>query len=79
MDHRPIGIFSAIYIFAPFAFSPSSTNLRMASERVTDSAAPQASIDVTRLDGTRAEINGSFPVAGRPRFLGCTFIDFFIS
>jgi hypothetical protein len=25
--------------------------------------------------GRRKEISGSFPVAGRPRFLGITFID----
>jgi hypothetical protein len=46
-------------LYFPFTFSPSSTRRRMASERVTPFAFPQAKMEVTTSAGTRAEISGS--------------------
>jgi hypothetical protein len=62
----------------PFAFSPSSTRRRMASERVVPFAVAHAAIATTTSVGTRAEISGSWPVAGRPLGFLCTDIAFFI-
>src|ERR1019366_10814781 len=56
-----------------FTFSPSSTSRRMASDRLTAPRLAQASISRIRAVGMRVLTNGSFPVAGRPRFLGVTF------
>jgi hypothetical protein len=51
----------------------------MASERVVSFAVAQASTSAISAGGILAAICGSFPVGGLPRrFLGETFIDFFI-
>jgi hypothetical protein len=63
-----------------FAFRPSSTRRRTASERVVSCLAAQSSIASMISLGARTVRRGSLPVAGRPRrFLGCTFIDFFMN
>ncbi len=64
-----------------FAFSPSSTSRRNASERLVSFAAAQASTCAINGGGIRAAIWGSLPpFAGRPLrfFFGATIIDFFI-
>jgi hypothetical protein len=54
---------------------PSSSRRRMASDREISLAAAHASIALITSCGTRAVRNGSWPVAGRPRFLRVTLID----
>src|SRR4029450_4479600 len=50
---------------------------RIAPDRdATPSRFVQASICLIIASGRRTPTNGSLPVAGRPRFLGLTFIDF---
>ena len=62
-----------------FAFSPSSTSLRMASERLVPSSTDLASIAASMVSGRRMCTPGSRPpVGGRPRFFDATLIDFFI-
>src|SRR3984957_6161560 len=50
----------------------------MASERPIDPLEAHASSWAISAGGSRAPTKGSFPVAGRPLFLGLTLIDFFI-
>jgi hypothetical protein len=62
-----------------FAFSPSSTRRRNASDRLVSFAVAQASTCTISSVGIREVTWGSRPVAGRPRlFFGVTFIDFFM-
>ena len=64
----------------PFAFSPSSTRRRTATDRVVAYLAAHSSIAVTVAAGMREDTIGSRPVAGRPGFLfWSTFIDFFMN
>jgi hypothetical protein len=49
-----------------FAFSPSSTRRRIASEGVSFRSDAHASTAAKTSGGTRAESNGLMPVAGRP-------------
>jgi hypothetical protein len=61
-----------------FAFSPSSTKRRMASERPSSSScmAAQASTFARSSSDRRIAVTGSRPVAGRPRpFFGTTLFD----
>jgi hypothetical protein len=59
-----------------FAFNPSSTSRRMASERLTSLDSAHASTSAVRSTGSRTAETGSRPVAGRPRFFWFTLIDF---
>jgi hypothetical protein len=61
-----------------FAFSPSSTSRRIASDRLVSFAAAQASTSAINAGGIRAAMWGSLPVPGRPRFLGATLVDLFM-
>ncbi len=63
-----------------FTVSPSSTSRRMASERLSVCASPQASTCLVRSAGRRTALTGSTPPAffGRPRVFLFTEIDFFI-
>src|SRR5665213_1653857 len=61
-----------------FAFSPSSTRRRTAADREIPFFEAQSSIAWMTATGARTVRRGSLPVAGRPRLLGCTFIDFFM-
>jgi hypothetical protein len=51
----------------------------MASERVTPFFEAHASIAEIVSRGARVVRSGSLPVAGLPRLLGSTFIDFIIN
>jgi hypothetical protein len=65
----------------PHAFArPLSIKRRVASENsgLSGWVAPHFTIALRMLAGIRSTTCGSFPVAGRPRFLGITFIDFFM-
>jgi len=83
LANRLVGASSATWrgSYLPFAFSPISTNRRMASERPGSSlcCVAQASTAAIIAGGMRVLTSGSLPVAGRPRFLGVTFfVDDFI-
>jgi hypothetical protein len=62
----------------PFAFSPSSTRRRMASERFISRFSPHASTCSVSSDGRRTALTGSTPPAflGRPRNFLFTETDF---
>jgi hypothetical protein len=60
----------------PFAFSPNSISRRIASDRVAPFLVAHASMAAIVSGGTRDEINGSLPVAGRPVFFIGTKFDF---
>jgi hypothetical protein len=64
-----------------FAFSPSSTRRRMASDKLglSDWLSAHRTTDARIVGEARKPMSGSFPVAGLPRLLGLTFIDFAIN
>jgi len=66
--------------FFGLALSPISTRRRMASDKdgSSGSDSAQRTTDARISGDARNPISGSLPVAGRPRFLGLTFIDFTI-
>lgn len=70
----------AIIVTHFFAFSPSSTRRRMASERVILCTTAQSSISAVRSAGSRTALTGSTPPAflGRPRDFLFTETDFFM-
>ena len=59
-------------------FKPASIKRRIVSDLVTPSASARSSSASIIGGGSRTPTNGSLPVAGRPLFLGKTFIDFVI-
>jgi hypothetical protein len=58
-----------------FLGSPASTKCRTADALVWPFFFAQASIARVNSGGIRMPTSGSLPVAGRPRFLGISFID----
>jgi hypothetical protein len=56
--------------------SPFSTRRLIASERDMPWSSAHSSSPAIRCGGMRTPTSGSFPVAGRPLFLGLTPIDF---
>lgn len=64
---------SAVYFLKPLSISE-----RIVSEREGEPfSIAHPSIDFISAAGKRSATSGSLPVAGRPLFLGITFIDFF--
>ena len=78
LTRDPGCLYVAPWPFHFFAFSPSSTSRRMASEREMSLEAAQASTSLNK--GSRTVTAGSRPVAGLPTFFfWCTLIDLLIN
>jgi hypothetical protein len=73
-----VQIFQGFDFVATPSASAFSTSRRMASDLLMPISLAQELIAAIIFRGKRAPNRGSFPVAGRPLFLGLTFIDFAI-